>query len=77
MRNDDISHFKGHHEKSTMQLFVIQLTLEQHGFELCRSTYRRIFFPTVNTVVLHDPWLVESMDAEWWVWTTMCKEGHL
>ena len=47
----------------TMQLFVIQLTLEQHGFELCRSTYRRTF-STVNTIVLHDPWLVESMDAK-------------
>ena len=41
----------------------IQLTLEQHRFELHQSTYVD-FFPVVNTTVLHDPWLVESLGAE-------------
>lgn len=37
----------------------IQLTLEQHRFELCRSTQTCIF-SIVNATVLHDQGLVES-----------------
>ena len=50
-------HFCGIPEK-------IQLTLEQHGLELRGSTYTWIFFPVVNTTVLHDLLLVESGGAE-------------
>ena len=35
-----------------------QLTLEQHGFELCRSTYMWIFY-SVHTAVLYHLQLVE------------------
>ena len=41
----------------------IQLTLEQHRFELSGSTYSRIF-STISATVLPDPWLVESLHAE-------------
>lgn len=40
-----------------------ELPLEQHGFELRRSTYIRIFF-IVNTTELHDLQLVKSEDVE-------------
>ena len=43
----------------------IQMTLEQHGFELRGSTYARIFFFSRNTYYsTHDPQLIESADAE-------------
>ena len=38
--------------------FLLQLTLEKHGFELHRSTYMGSFS------IVHDPWLVDSMDTE-------------
>ena len=37
--------------------------LKQHG-----STYMHIIFSIVNSTVLHNTWLVESMDAELQVW---------
>lgn len=42
----------------------LELTHEHHKFELCGSFYTRIFFLLVNTVVLHNTLLVESMDPE-------------
>ena len=45
----------------------MQLTFEQHKFELHRPTYTWIFF-SINTTVLHDRWLVESLDAELQIW---------
>lgn len=41
---------------------VIELILEQYGFEQHVSTYMQIF--SINTTVLHSPRLVESMGAE-------------
>ena len=41
----------------------IQLTLEQHRFELRGSTYTRIFFSS-KYYTLQDSKLVESMDAK-------------
>ena len=45
----------------------IQLTVEQHGFELHRSTYTGTtgtFFTKYVPHCLHDPLLTESLDAE-------------
>ena len=42
----------------------VQVTLEQYGFELCRPTYMWIFFFSINNTVLHDPELLEFIDAE-------------
>ena len=39
---------------------LLQLIFEYHGFEH-GSTHSRLFF---STIVLHDPWLVESVGAE-------------
>lgn len=44
--------------------YTRQLSLEQHMFELCRSTYTWIFFPIVTTVMLHSLCLIEFLDAE-------------
>ena len=44
----------------------IQWTLEQHWFELCESTYMQTF-SVVNTIVLHDLPLAESLDMELWI----------
>lgn len=44
----------------------IQLTLGQCGLN-CRSQLIAAF-SIVKTAVLHDPWLVESTDAEAWIW---------
>ena len=44
----------------------IQLTLEQHGFELHGSTYAWIF-QEMRTIALHDPWVIESVDVEPWI----------
>lgn len=41
----------------------MQLTFEQHKFQLHRPTYTWFFF-SINTTLLHDRWLVESLDAE-------------
>ena len=41
----------------------VQLTLEQHRFELCRSTYVQII-SVVNTVVLRGLLLVEPTDVK-------------
>ena len=57
-------------------MFVeIQLTLEQHGFELCRCIYTWIFFFSPNTTVLQHPQLVESEDVESREGGTKDKEG--
>ena len=37
-----------------------RLTPEKHGFQLCESIHIQIFSPTVNTMVPHNLWLVES-----------------
>ena len=50
----------------------IEWTLEQHGFELPGSTYKRILFP-LNTFTLHDPSLVEPHDMEPWKWRAIYK----
>ena len=49
--------------------FMVQLMLEQHGYELCRFIYMEIFFffPVVNTTLLHHPWLVKPVDVEPWI----------
>ena len=51
----------------TTIVITLALTLEQYEFSLCSSTYMWIFFLTnaVSTIVVYDPWLVES------VWGTM------
>lgn len=36
--------------KSGLDLYVVQLILEQHEFELCRSTSIRIFFQLTYAV---------------------------
>lgn len=43
----------------------LQLTLEQQGFKLCRSTIRRHL--SINTCSTTGPGLVESADAEPWM----------
>lgn len=45
-------------------LLKVKLALEQQAYELCRSTYTKIFFSIVNTTALHTPRLVESADGE-------------
>lgn len=40
------------------------VNFEQCGFEMCRSTYMRIVFPTINTVVLQTLQLIELLDIE-------------
>ena len=47
---------------------TVQLTLEQHNFELLGSTYMQIF-SMFNITLLHDPWLVEPRDVELWIRT--------
>jgi len=32
------------------KITMIQLILEQHGFELCKSTYMQIFFSKYSTI---------------------------
>ena len=49
------------HKHSCMH---IQLTLEQHAFELAGVHLYMIFLNSKLTTVLHDPCLVESIDAE-------------
>ena len=44
----------------------LQLPLEQHRFEWCRSTYTYIF-SVVSTIVLRDLYLAESEDSEPWL----------
>ena len=46
------------------QRMTVQLTLEQHRFELCRSIYTCIFCNKYT----HNPGLVESMHVESLVW---------
>ena len=55
-------------------IFAVHLTLEQHGFELCGSTCSQIF-PTVNTTVPHDPWVVESSSQNLGYERSMYTEG--
>lgn len=46
----------------TGKMFVIpiQLTLEQHVFEL----YMDFFFHEIHTIILHYTWLIESVGTE-------------
>ena len=57
------SHLHPDHFFTALLSRYIHLSLEQHGFELCGFPYRGLF-SIVNTAVLHDLQLVESMDAE-------------
>ena len=45
-------------------IWEVQLTLEQHEFELHGATYYEDIFPIVNTTVLHYLRLGESADEE-------------
>ena len=47
----------------SLLIVEIQLTLEQHKFELHRSTYRWIS-SVVNTTVPHNLQLVETLDEK-------------
>lgn len=40
----------------------VQLTQEQHGLELCKSTYMWVF-PAVNTTVLYHPRLAADTEG--------------
>ena len=42
---------------------ILQLTLEQHRFQLHGSTYRWFLFHYLHYYV-YDPWLVESVDTD-------------
>ena len=55
----------------------VHLILEQHGFELHRSTYRQTF-AIVKTTAVQELWLVESVDRELHMYRgTMCMEDQL
>ena len=51
------------------------MTLEQHEFKLHRSTYIQISFTKYVSqyYTIHDPWLVESTDAEPQIQRADCK----
>ena len=53
----------------------MQLPLEQHRFELCGPTYMQIF-SIVNTTVLHNLRLFESIDAEASIGRVDCQVTH-
>ena len=55
----------------------LQLTVEQNSFELHRSSYKWIFFPQKNTIVLYESQLVESTNTELCVWRTAMGLEHL
>ena len=42
---------------------INKLTLEQHRFDLCGSTYMHIF-SIAYTILLLNPWYVQSIDVE-------------
>lgn len=47
---------------------TLQLIFEQHNMGLnCAGSPRHGFFSIANTSVPHNPWLVESSDAEQWI----------
>jgi len=50
---------------------VFKLAPEQHEFKLHRATYMKIF-PTINSMLLHELWLVESTDAVFVSVTQLC-----
>ena len=50
------------------------MTLEQHGCEVCGSTYMQSFLKA-NNVGLHDPQLAESTDVEPWMGGNHVHEG--
>lgn len=70
--------------------FKTRQALEQHGFQLCGSIC--LNWPMLSTTVLHNPQLVESLDAKLWIWRnhwhgrltpklymqffTLCMYGH-
>lgn len=53
---------------------IVQLTLEQHGFELHESTYTQIS-SIINTAGLYDPGLVESSEVETQIWRNCITGG--
>ena len=55
----------------------LQLTVEQNSFELHRSSYKWIFFPPKNTIVLYESQLVESTNTELCIWRTAMGLEHL
>ena len=61
--------------KKKMQSKIIQLTLEQYGFELHRSSYAEFFnskyYNTTQSVVGWI-WMAKSADVEPWIWRN-CK----
>lgn len=48
----------------------VQLTCEQHGFELHGSTYMK-YFSIVNIIAVQGPLLVESTDVESRIWRNL------
>ena len=50
---------------------AFKLAAEQHEFKLHRATYVKIF-PTINSMLLHELWLVESTDAVFVSVTQLC-----
>ena len=53
------------------------MTLEQHGFQPPGATHTQIFFNSKYTTVLHNLWLVGSIDAELWTLRPNCKDFPL
>lgn len=57
-----------------LEAFEAQLTLEQHGFELCGQFFHG-FVSIVNTTALRDLELAESSDVEPWIRSSYPKRG--
>ena len=55
------------------QQSTVQLTLEQHGLELLRSTYVDFFS---SKFVLHSPWLLKPADYRTVVQRAECNVIH-
>ena len=62
-----VNKIKTSHRGTRNTTFKVQVTLEHHGFELCRD------FFSIHTTVLHDLQLVEPTDAEQQVQGADCK----
>ena len=45
----------------------LQLTIQQHGFELHKSTYMRVFFSTYMYCCVYDLWMW-SQHMQGWLW---------
>ena len=51
----------------------MQLTLEQHRFELHSSTYIYRLFSINMYYITYDPWLIVSTEVELWTRRANCK----